>query len=80
MSADPRFLMPGEPQRFNANDINTILEHCSSNEASDITIQSNEPIFAEIQGHLYHVTKRKLTHQKSLPYSMPFMAQTARNY
>lgn len=55
------FLLPQEPMRFNAREMQKVLVHCNQNNASDITIQTNEPIHADIYGHLYPITRRKLT-------------------
>ena len=40
--------------------INPLLEHCQKFSVSDITIQTNEPVIAEIYGRLMQVTRRKL--------------------
>jgi defect in organelle trafficking protein DotB len=58
------FLLPDEPRRINANEIDQILEHCINNDASDITIQSGEYVFAEIYGKLCRVTRRKLNNSE----------------
>lgn len=54
------YLMPNEPLRFNGSDLNPLLEHCQKFSVSDITIQTNEPVIAEIYGRLMQVTRRKL--------------------
>jgi defect in organelle trafficking protein DotB len=51
-----------ESQRINAHELNPILEHCFKLNASDITIQNDEPIIAEIYGKLCHITRHKLTY------------------
>lgn len=51
-----------EPMRFTEETMRELLLYCVHQKASDITIQSNEPIFAEIEGRLFKVTKRKITH------------------
>ncbi len=55
------WFFPKEPKRVGARDMDAILAFASENEASDITIQSSEPIIAEIQGRLYRLTRRLLT-------------------
>lgn len=57
-------LFPDEPSRFTKQELDRLLGFCSEKEinASDITIQSNERIFAEIYGRLYPITRRKITH------------------
>lgn len=53
--------MPNEPTRFTPAFMDKMLEHTESLKASDITIQTNEPIFAEIYGKLLRITNRKLS-------------------
>lgn len=53
--------LPNEPSRFSHDELNRLLEHCERYKASDITIQSNEPVFAEINGRLYRMTSRRMT-------------------
>ncbi len=55
------YLFPNEPVRFNPTLTDEILAYCQRLGASDITFQTNEPIFAEIYGKLYHITNRKLS-------------------
>lgn len=52
---------PNEPTRFTPAHIDEVLAYCTDLGASDITFQTNEPIFAEIHGKLYKITKRKLS-------------------
>lgn len=54
-------LMPNEPSRFTPAFLDKLLEHAESLNASDITIQTNEPIYAEIYGALIKLTNRKLS-------------------
>jgi defect in organelle trafficking protein DotB len=53
-----------EPQRISPGDINRILEHCVNLNSSDITIQNDEPIVAEIYGRLHHITQHKLNYSE----------------
>jgi defect-in-organelle-trafficking protein DotB len=55
------FLIPQEPVRLTIDAVNDILIHCVKLGASDITFQTDEPIFAEISGRLKKVTRRKLS-------------------
>ncbi len=55
------FLMPDEPTRFNPSFMDKMLEHTAKLNASDITIQTSEPIYAEVYGKLLRVTNRKLS-------------------
>ena len=47
------YQFPQEPLRFEPNHLDNLLLHCSKINASDITIQTNEPVFVEIYGKLY---------------------------
>ncbi len=58
------FLFPKEPSRFEAETANELLMFCARNNASDITIQTDEQIFAEIYGKLYKISKRKLSNNE----------------
>ncbi|MCC5792290.1 MAG: Dot/Icm type IV secretion system ATPase DotB [Legionellaceae bacterium] len=53
--------MPQEPSRFTPVFMDRMLEHAESLNASDITIQTGEPIFAEVYGRLLKLTKRPLS-------------------
>lgn len=53
--------MPGEPTRFTPAFMDKLLEHAESLNASDITFQTNEPVFAEVYGVLVKMTNRKLS-------------------
>src|ERR1700722_13802076 len=55
------YLLPDEPSRFDSKKMNETLVYCQRLDASDITIQTDEPMFAEIYGRLYPITKRHLT-------------------
>ena len=54
-------LMPDEPTRFTPVFMDKMLEHAESLNASDITIQTGEPIFAEVYGKLIKITNRRLS-------------------
>lgn len=55
------YLMPNEPSRFTPAYMDRMLEHTEHLDASDITIQTGEPIFAEVYGRLLKITKRALS-------------------
>ncbi len=55
------FLLPDEPIRLTDKEVERLLMHCITIEASDITIQTGNPIFVEVFGKLYPVTSRKMT-------------------
>lgn len=54
------FLLADEPIRFTPEAFDRLLIHCVRLDASDVTVQSNSTVFAEIQGKLRRVTVRKL--------------------
>ena len=54
-------LLADEPIRFTAESLDRLLVHCINLEASDITLQTNAPIIAEVHGRLLYVTKRKIS-------------------
>lgn len=58
---DNTYLMPDEPTRFSPIDLEKMLEHTEKLNASDITIQTAAPIFAEVYGRLYRITNRHLS-------------------
>lgn len=55
------YLIPQEPIRLTVETMNDILIHAVKLGASDITFQTNEPIYAEIYGALHRMTRRKLS-------------------
>lgn len=54
-------LLPNEPARFTPAILDEILAHCEALNASDITLQNNEPIYAEVYGRLLRITQRELS-------------------
>ncbi len=54
------YLFANTPARMSRQHLDTILLQCVQNQASDITIQTQEPIIAEIYGHLYPITGRAM--------------------
>ncbi len=55
------YLLPNEPVRFTPLELDRVLLHCVKLDASDITFQTNSPVMAEIHGHMFAVTGRKLS-------------------
>lgn len=55
------FLYPQEPVRLTVESMNEIMIHCVKLGASDITVQSNEPIIAEVYGRLKKITRRRIS-------------------
>lgn len=58
--ADEQHILPDEPTRFVPSHLDMLLEHCTNLDASDITVQTGERIFAEVFGRLYPITHRKM--------------------
>ena len=55
------FFYPNEPSRFEPKHVDDLLVYCHNIDASDVTLQTGAPIFAEIYGRLYPITRRKLS-------------------
>jgi defect-in-organelle-trafficking protein DotB len=58
------FIYPHEPTRLTIDTVNEILMFAVKQGASDITFQTNEPIFAEIYGRLRKITRRRISHNE----------------
>ncbi|CAM4412199.1 MAG: hypothetical protein LEGION0398_MBIBDBAK_00305 [Legionellaceae bacterium] len=54
-------LLPNEPVRFSPMHLDLLLAYCETLPASDITIQTNQYIYAEVYGRLLRLTNRKLS-------------------
>ena len=54
-------LLPNEPVRFTPACLAELLIHCQKLSASDITLQTGEPVFAEVYGRLLNITRRRLS-------------------
>lgn len=61
MKSTSEFLYPGEPSRFTPENFDGLLAFATNLNASDVTLQTNEEVVAEVYGRLYKITKRKLT-------------------
>lgn len=59
------YAYPNEPTRFEAHCVDDLLVYCQKINASDITIQTGEPITIEIYGCIYKITKRVLTNTEA---------------
>lgn len=57
----PQYQIPHEPLRFGAKDVDKLLGYCSKINASDITLQTDEPVTVEIYGRIYKITNHKLS-------------------
>lgn len=53
--------LSNEPVRFTPTCLAQLLIHCQNLSASDITLQTGEPVFAEVYGRLLRITRRKLS-------------------
>ena len=52
---------PKEPSRFEAQDIDKLMTFCYRAGASDITIQTGEPVTVEVYGRIFKITQRSLS-------------------
>lgn len=59
--SETNYMIPNEPTRFTANYLDRLLYFCEMHNASDITIQTNEPVYIESYGRLHRITHRKLS-------------------
>ncbi len=62
---DESFQYPKEPTRFEQKNVDDLLVFCHRLGASDITIQTGEPIVVEIHGRIHKITKRKLANTEA---------------
>jgi defect-in-organelle-trafficking protein DotB len=58
---DDSYLIPEEPLRFTQSEMERVVVYCYKRGASDITLQSGEPVYAEVYGRLLRITKRALS-------------------
>ena len=56
------YTFPNEPSRFDPRHIDELLVYSNKINASDVTIQTNSEIIAEVYGKLYKITNRALSH------------------
>lgn len=61
MSAKNDYFFPNEPSRIESSHLDELLTYCYRLQASDITLQTEHPIIAEIYGRLYPITRRCLS-------------------
>ena len=55
------FIYPREPSRFEPRNVDDLLVFAQKINASDITIQTGEPIIVEVYGRIHKITKHLLT-------------------
>jgi defect-in-organelle-trafficking protein DotB len=58
------YSLPDEPLRFTKDEMDRMLVFCHQIQASDITLQTNEHVIAEVYGRLYHITRRRMTNNE----------------
>lgn len=58
---DLEFALPLEPRFFAGEEFDLLLEHAAQHDASDITIQTEEPVMAHVQGLNCRLSRRNLT-------------------
>lgn len=63
-TVDGELKYPKEPTRFHRKDVEAFFAWASEQGASDITIQTGEQIFLEIDGRMFRVTKHYLDHSE----------------
>jgi len=51
---------PAEPPRITEDMVEDLLMYCVQNQTSDISLQTDRPVYCEIHGHLYPLTVRPL--------------------
>jgi defect-in-organelle-trafficking protein DotB len=61
LNMNSNYLMPSEPTRFTPAFMDRMLEYTESLNASDITVQTGESIYAEVYGRLLRITNRCLS-------------------
>jgi len=61
-SQNAPLLMPNEPARLSPDDLDRLLIFCVEHHASDVTIQTNSKVLAEVYGKMREVTSRSLSH------------------
>lgn len=55
------YQLPQEALRFTKDEMDKMLVYCHQIQASDITLQTNEHVIAEVYGKLHRLTRRRLT-------------------
>jgi defect-in-organelle-trafficking protein DotB len=55
------YFLPDEPTRFHDKDLEKLLTFCTQLDASDITLQTGQPVLAEIYGKIRRISKHKLS-------------------
>src|SRR3990167_1449457 len=59
--SDKHRFYPKEPSRFEPRHLDDLLVYCHRIHASDVTIQTNSPIVAEVYGRILKITHRELS-------------------
>lgn len=58
---EKELLYPHEPSRFTSLDLDELLLFCVRHQASDITLQTNDKVIADVHGRIYRITQHKLS-------------------
>lgn len=58
------YQLPDEPLRFTKDEMDKMLVYCHQIHASDITLQANEQVIAEVYGRLFRLTKRRINNNE----------------
>ncbi|NNM59800.1 MAG: Dot/Icm type IV secretion system ATPase DotB [Legionellales bacterium] len=58
------YQLPDEPLRFTKDEMDRMLVYCHQIKASDITLQANEQVIAEVYGRLFRLTKRRINNNE----------------
>jgi defect-in-organelle-trafficking protein DotB len=58
---EEEFGLPNEPRQLTGVEFDRLLEFCASKGASDVTVQTEMPVYAYIEGRNLRITKRPLS-------------------
>ncbi len=61
---DKQLMYPNEPSRFTAQDLDALLLFCVRNETSDVTLQTNDKVIADIHGRIHRITQHELSNSE----------------
>ena len=58
---EEQYGLESEPRLMTGASFDSMLEHCANLDASDVTVQTEQPVYAYIQGRNLRITKRRLS-------------------
>jgi defect-in-organelle-trafficking protein DotB len=58
---EAKYGLPAEPRQMTGAEFDNLLEHCAALNASDVTVQTDQPVYAYIEGRNLRITKRTLS-------------------